>query len=455
MHLSSPQLELQRQQLLADRQQFQKDQLKVNELRALQSPTMGPTTPLQFPPSRPPHRSPTLITPAQPMATMAIIQAEAEGSKVKVAESDVPMDQSDSVAGSTATAEPTVPIATATHKEEPVTPATTGTESGSVPSESVATATLTSPDDGAGETSEGVKKGGCEGETERGDGVEREEANELPKSNAESASPVAETTPTEVQAPPTDSGIPADISTETSPTVETTPTSSNAVLEAITSLDEVLPVENEATPTTDDAPPTSTDLEALCDATPTLDKAPPPAMEPTPKEVTGSAEAETLAEESHQEEEQKMEVREGGERKGDVEGEGEGEGGDTVGVGESAVQPEEGQTSAEGVTGDPVKGDAVVEGDRERGEGEGEGSGGEGSEGEGVGLEKEQQEEGGRESEEVAEPEVAATQPHKEESAETEVAAGVIGDAEDKSKYHCVCVCACMCVCVCVRGRRE
>ena len=44
--------ELQRQQLLAERQQFQRDQLKVVELRTLQSPTLQPQTPLQLPPVR-------------------------------------------------------------------------------------------------------------------------------------------------------------------------------------------------------------------------------------------------------------------------------------------------------------------------------------------------------------------------------------------------------------------
>lgn len=47
------QLELQRQQLLADRQQFQRDQLKAAEMRALQSPTLQPQTPtLLFPPPK-------------------------------------------------------------------------------------------------------------------------------------------------------------------------------------------------------------------------------------------------------------------------------------------------------------------------------------------------------------------------------------------------------------------
>jgi hypothetical protein len=43
-------LELQRQQLIADRQLFNKEQLKAQELRSLQSPTLAPQTPLQLTP---------------------------------------------------------------------------------------------------------------------------------------------------------------------------------------------------------------------------------------------------------------------------------------------------------------------------------------------------------------------------------------------------------------------
>ena len=60
-----PQLELQRESLIADRQQFHKEQLKAQELRSLQSPTLtlAPQTPLQLTPlaSKPPvslHREP-------------------------------------------------------------------------------------------------------------------------------------------------------------------------------------------------------------------------------------------------------------------------------------------------------------------------------------------------------------------------------------------------------------
>lgn len=59
------QLELQRESLIADRQQFHKEQLKAQELRSLQSPTLtlAPQTPLQLTPitSKPPvslHREP-------------------------------------------------------------------------------------------------------------------------------------------------------------------------------------------------------------------------------------------------------------------------------------------------------------------------------------------------------------------------------------------------------------
>ncbi len=45
-------MELQRQQLLSERQQFQRDQLKAAEMRALQSPTLQPQTPLLFPPQK-------------------------------------------------------------------------------------------------------------------------------------------------------------------------------------------------------------------------------------------------------------------------------------------------------------------------------------------------------------------------------------------------------------------
>lgn len=56
---------MQRQQLLCDRQQFQRDQLKAAEVRSLASPTLQPQTPLQLPPilrAPPlPHRSPPTV----------------------------------------------------------------------------------------------------------------------------------------------------------------------------------------------------------------------------------------------------------------------------------------------------------------------------------------------------------------------------------------------------------
>lgn len=56
-------MELQRQQLLSDRQQFQRDQLKAAEVRSLQSPTLQPQTPLQLPPilRAPPMSSPSAL----------------------------------------------------------------------------------------------------------------------------------------------------------------------------------------------------------------------------------------------------------------------------------------------------------------------------------------------------------------------------------------------------------
>lgn len=63
LHFLFLQLELQRQQLLSDRQQFQRDQLKAAEVRSLQSPTLQPQTPLQLPPilRAPPLRSPSAL----------------------------------------------------------------------------------------------------------------------------------------------------------------------------------------------------------------------------------------------------------------------------------------------------------------------------------------------------------------------------------------------------------
>ena len=72
------QLELQRQQLLCDRQQFQRDQLKAAEVRSLQSPTLQPQTPLQFPPLRPPpHRSPPGIKTSGLPATTPSVESKA------------------------------------------------------------------------------------------------------------------------------------------------------------------------------------------------------------------------------------------------------------------------------------------------------------------------------------------------------------------------------------------
>ena len=81
-------LELQRQQLLADRQQFQRDQLKAAEMRSLQSPTLQPQTPLQLPPVRPPHRSPSHGSKtAAPVATQVETKPEGKDTRGVVGES--------------------------------------------------------------------------------------------------------------------------------------------------------------------------------------------------------------------------------------------------------------------------------------------------------------------------------------------------------------------------------
>ena len=73
------QLELQRQQLLSDRQQFQRDQLKAAEMRSLQSPTLQPQTPLSLPPLRLPHRSPPLGKPSDSVGEAAPVGTSAVG----------------------------------------------------------------------------------------------------------------------------------------------------------------------------------------------------------------------------------------------------------------------------------------------------------------------------------------------------------------------------------------
>lgn len=362
----SLQLELQRQQLLADRQQFQRDQLKAAELRSLQSPTLGPTTPLQFPPSRPPHRSPTLMTPAQPTATMAIIQAEVEGSKVKLPESDVvPMDQSDSVVASTATAKTMGPVGVATEKQESLTtaPETESVVKSTAKRVSIAKVTLPLAESSvSGAGGEDVMEGGGEETKERDGGIVKG-SEELLKEDAEAATtemapqsvalPVTETTPPEAQAPPTTSEppeVPIELSGETAS--ETTPTNA-PVIETTPTVDEPA-VDNE---TTDEAPSTSV-TEAISDATPTGDEAPPT------EGVTGSSEV-TVDSPGEESKPDQMEVREGEKTELGVQQGASGEGGSELvtGGGEEVVG---------GGGGGEQGGGGEVGGQRGDGEGEGE-----------------------------------------------------------------------------------
>ena len=69
-------MELQRQQLLAERQQFQRDQLKAAEMRALQSPTLQPQTPLLFPP---PKITPSMIPHPPTLQTKGVESITNEG----------------------------------------------------------------------------------------------------------------------------------------------------------------------------------------------------------------------------------------------------------------------------------------------------------------------------------------------------------------------------------------
>ena len=265
------QLELQRQQLLADRQQFQRDQLKAAELRALQSPTLGPTTPLQFPPSRPPHRSPTLMTPAQPTATMAIIQPDAEEPKAKLPEGEVAQSNPLSIS----TAGTVAAVDEKSEEKVPITMATNVTDSVAVlnqQAEPVAMATPSIAD--VGVVNEGVEE--AEEKTED-TALQDEELDKMDTGLVTTASlptdedgpPIIEATPTTVEptvepleessvAPPTDNG--------TTPTVEDA---------------EATPIDEpyETTPISGSAPP----ADAITEAMPTEDDAPPP-----PVEVLGS-----------------------------------------------------------------------------------------------------------------------------------------------------------------------
>ncbi|CAI8054691.1 SWI/SNF complex subunit SMARCC2 [Geodia barretti] len=300
-------LELQRQQLLADRQQFQRDQIKASELRALQSPTLAaaPSTPLQFPPSRPPLRSPTLLTPSQPSATMAIIQSDSEGSKAKTNAGQVPMDQSDSaVTQASGSTDTVATVAVAATPEKP--------ENDSVPSDPTPVAkeidessvTMATPGEESGVSGEGAKEGGeiREGgdevamETDQPQGTESAVSEPIPVT-AESAKtltppPEVETPPTNItEDPPPDETPPTD--TKTTPTTdETVPPSTNQTTpptneqtnqEATPVTKQTTPPPNEqtqeTTPTDTEATPTTStgadSAETISEATPTTDEAPP------------------------------------------------------------------------------------------------------------------------------------------------------------------------------------
>ena len=401
----SSQLELQRQQLLADRQQFQREQIKASELRALQSPTLGPTTPLQFPPSRPPLRSPTLMTPTQPTATMAIIQPDVEVAKFKAPDIEpVPMDQSDSNAAAATDAHANVTVTTDKQISKPtagMTPVVAATET-----ESLVTPTA--------ERGEGVTVRDSEAETKgEGDNVVMETI-EKPHNIESAKDNVAETTPPDPLAPPTTNSTPVDPATETPPTLAET-THPDDVTAPTT---EVTPTTNEDTPAvTEEAPPTSDN------APPTTDEAPPPPAEIDSRAVVGESS-----------EEQTTET----EREGEGEGEGER---DRAGNSEPVTQ----ETATEGAT------EAVARGESDEGGGE-SGAGGElVVEEEGGGKEggREKKEGGsGEEGEVVATSETSQEAPPREGEDNT--------TTEEKSKW-CVCVCSSLfslslslpCVCVC------
>lgn len=90
-------MELQRQQLLSERQQFQRDQLKAAELRALQSPTtLQPQTPLIFPPQKitpATIATPTSLRPPPIVASKAVPNvdtAPTEGNIPNIDEKELP-----------------------------------------------------------------------------------------------------------------------------------------------------------------------------------------------------------------------------------------------------------------------------------------------------------------------------------------------------------------------------
>lgn len=345
---------MQRQQLLADRQQFQREQLKAAELRALQSPTLGPTTPLQFPPSRPPHRSPTLMTPAQPTATLAIIQADAEG----------PKDKGEVVRSEPSSSDAAEAVAAVEKKSEeqvPITMATNVTDSVDVLAESVAMDTPSVAD----EVIEGVR--GEEKADEGGDHVQEEvkpvDTEMVPTEEA------AEAIAPEVQDPPNTSIPTSEESSSSQPTVNgTTPTMED---------NETTPIVTdrcEATPISGDAPPTD-ESGAIIEATSTADDAPPPSAEilesadVVDETVTGVVEC------SKPEEEKQIEAEddEGAKVEGEVMDTGEGVKGETevvqqeVSTKVSDLTPEgaEEVLNLKGGVGEEEGGEGEVKGGRE------------------------------------------------------------------------------------------
>jgi hypothetical protein len=94
-HTALLQLELQRQQLLSDRQQFQRDQLKAAEVRSLQSPTLQPQTPIQLPAPilrAPPMRSPSALKPPPASLALPVPEGEKMENQQKIESQQKPME---------------------------------------------------------------------------------------------------------------------------------------------------------------------------------------------------------------------------------------------------------------------------------------------------------------------------------------------------------------------------
>ena len=156
IHMSTLQLELQRQQLLCDRQQFQRDQLKAAEVRSLQSPTLQPQTPLQLPPilRNPPlpHRSPPTVKSPKSSATL-------------VEERQIVDKAEQNRSGDTATKDEVKPA-----EDKPVNPAKQESESKAVAEENGG------KNEGEGkERDNGETKLNVEGERDKGEGENKQE----------------------------------------------------------------------------------------------------------------------------------------------------------------------------------------------------------------------------------------------------------------------------------------